>query len=224
MLDFEPWTTEGVLEGATGRTRTQPIIVEPRLSQVWDHIRAFAFEPSCVSDWPSRSRPKNPKEDLAALARDVQVIRKALEKLRMPGSTTLKPEDEPTMFHENMLLSCYTKLEALRMLNKLVDLLCEKVENPKSTHSLKTKLSKKDITDLANEVKICYEAIRDLAQSYITLIKTKGSVAIKAQVRWGFSGKLLAKLIEDDSLDIYAKEYVDSALEAWNGVLKVKLK
>jgi hypothetical protein len=31
-------------------------------------------------------------------------------------------------------------------------------------------------------------------------------------------------VLTDDDVEYYAKEYVDSALEAWDGVLKVKLK
>ncbi|KAF1845780.1 uncharacterized protein K460DRAFT_338347 [Cucurbitaria berberidis CBS 394.84] len=155
---------------------------------------------------------------------NVHSIRKAMEKLRMPGATTLKPEDEPVMFHENMLISCYTKLEALRALNKLIEHLREKILNAKSTHQMKRSLPKDWVNNLASEMQICYEAIRDIAQSYINLIRKKGEAAIKAQIRWGKIGNLLGALLNDGDVHYYASEYIESALEAWNGVLKVKLK
>jgi len=154
----------------------------------------------------------------------LHVIRLAMEKLRMPSSTTRKLEDEPAMFHENMLISCYTKLELLRAFNKSIEYLREKVVNPKSTHFMKAKLPKNWVTEVDTEVKICYEAIRHVARSYINLIKEKGEAAIKAQIRWGETGEILKKMLSDADVALYTREYVDSALQAWEGVLKVKLK
>ena len=161
---------------------------------------------------------------IKSLPRELHAMRLAMEKLRMPGSTTLKPEDEPTLFHENMLISCYTKLEFLRALNKGIEHLREKVINPKSTHFMKAKLPKNWVSELETEVKICYEAIRDVARSYIHLIKDKGEAAITAQIRWGETGNILKKILSDSDVKFYAREYVESALQAWEGVLKVKLK
>ncbi|KAE8847095.1 hypothetical protein PTNB73_03242 [Pyrenophora teres f. teres] len=158
------------------------------------------------------------------LPQELHAMRMAMQKLRMPGSTTLKPEDEPAMFHENMLISCYTKFEVLRALNKTIEHIREKVINPKSTHFMKAELPKNWVTEVETEMKICYEAIRDLARSYIFLIKEKGEAAIKAQIRWGRTGQVLKKMLTDADVAFYAREYVDSALQAWEGVLKVKLK
>jgi N-terminal acetyltransferase B complex non-catalytic subunit len=158
------------------------------------------------------------------LSEELHAMRLAMEKLRMPGATNLKLEDEPTMFHENMLISCYTKLELLRALVRMVDHLREKVISPKSVHPMKSKLPKDWINDIESETKVCYEAIRSLANSYINLIEQKGTAAIKAQMRWGKTGEILQKVINDSDVESYAAEYVDSALNAWKGVLQVKLK
>ena len=155
---------------------------------------------------------------------ELQAMRLAMEKLRMPDPTTFQLDDVPTMLHENMLISCYTKLEVLRALSKMVDQLREKVVGPKSSHPLKYKLPKNWVSDIESETKACYEAIRDLANSYIKLIEQKGEAAIKAQVRWGNSGDILREVLSDSNVEFYASEYVDSALHAWRGVLQVKLK
>lgn len=155
---------------------------------------------------------------------ELQAMRLAMEKLRIPDPTTFQLENVPTMLHENMLISCYTKLEVLRALNKMVDHLREKVVNPKSSHPLKAKLPKNWVSDIESETKACYEAIRDLVNSYIKLIEQKGEAAIKAQVRWGNSGDILREVLSDSDVEFYASEYVDSALHAWRGVLQVKLK
>jgi N-terminal acetyltransferase B complex non-catalytic subunit len=89
---------------------------------------------------------------------------------------------------------------------------------------MKAKMSKNWVNDLESETKICFEAIRDVVHSYIKLIETKGQAAIKAQIRWGKTGEILKELLSDDDVDFYAAEYVDSALQAWKGVLQVKLK
>ena len=123
-----------------------------------------------------------------------------------------------------MLISCYTKFEVLRALHKLLEQLREKVVNPKSKHYMKAKLPKNWVNDVASETQTCYDAIRDVANSYIKLINEKGIAAIKAHVRWGATGDALKKLLKDDDVDFYAREYVDSALHAWKGVLQVKLK
>ena len=146
------------------------------------------------------------------------------EKSILPDNTGLKLEDEPTMFHESKLMSCYTKLEVLRALPRLVEHIREKVVNTKTPHPMKRHLSKDYLKDLTTETQQCYDAICNVAQSHIQLIKRRGAAAIKAQVRWGPTGEALGSLLSDDDVEAYAREYVDSALEAWNGVLKVKLK
>lgn len=162
--------------------------------------------------------------NLTKLSEELHATRLAMEKLRMPNNTKLKPEDEPTMFHENMLISCYTKLEILRALTRMDDQLREKVVSPKSTHPLKSKLPKNWVSEVEYETKLCYDAIRDVVHSYINLIEKKGAAAIKAQVRWGETGEALKPILSDSDVEAYALEYVDSALHAWKGVLQVKLR
>lgn len=162
--------------------------------------------------------------NLTKLSEELHAMRLGVEKLRMPSNTKLKLEDEPTMFHENMLISCYTKLEILRALIRMDDQLREKVLSPKSTHPLKSKLPKNWVSEIETETKTCYDAIRDVANSYINLIENKGAAAIKAQVRWGETGEALKPILSDSDVEAYALEYVDSALHAWKGVLQVKLR
>ncbi|KAF1943638.1 hypothetical protein EJ02DRAFT_399997 [Clathrospora elynae] len=192
---------------------------ESAITMLWDGIRVV------IDEMTSRkSHEAELPMLLKGLLEDIQAMRMAMEKLRMPGSTGLNPEDEPTLFHENMLISCYTKLEVVRALNKMIEHLREKVVNTKSSHHLKSKLPENWVSDVASETQTCYEAIRDVARSYIHLIKERGEVAIKAQVRWGTTGKYLSELLTNDDVNFYAGEYVDNALQAWKGVLEVKLK
>lgn len=152
-------------------------------------------------------------------------MRKVIEDRRVPGDTTLKPEDEVTMFHENLLMACYGCLSFLRAANKTTEVIQERVLKKKSHPLLVVHPMLKDLqTRLSEECKVGYQAVRDMAQSYMNLIKSKGIAAIKAQVRWGKTGEELKQILSDDDVDYYAREYVDSALEAWSGVLKVKLK
>jgi hypothetical protein len=151
--------------------------------------------------------------------------RLGFQKLRMPGNTTLNPEDEPTMFHENMLMLCYGVLEVCRAIYKLTEVYKDKVLKPKAIpHPLKKAIPANWVKDLEAENAICYQTIRDVANSYMDLLKKRGVVAIKAQVRWGFTGEELKNILSDDDVEYYAQEYVESAWEAWSGVLKVKLK
>jgi hypothetical protein len=163
------------------------------------------------------------KVNAEPLLKDLKSARKGFEKLRMPGDTTLKPEDDPAMFHESMLMQCYGFLEVCRAVHKLGDWLFDTVVKAKK-HSKKAELSEKFLKDLQEEAKILFQAVQDVAQSYIDLLLKRGVRSIKAQVRWGVTGEELKVFLSDDDVEYYAKEYVESALEAWKGVSKVKLK
>jgi hypothetical protein len=129
------------------------------------------------------------------------------------------------MCHENMLILSYGFLEICRANHKLTELLKDKVVKSKGKpHPLKQIIPAKFVEELSEEGAILFAAVRDIATSYIALLKKRGVKAIKAQVRWGESGEALKLILSDDDVEYYAKEYVDSALEAWSGVLKVKLK
>jgi N-terminal acetyltransferase B complex non-catalytic subunit len=195
--------------------------MEKRMAIYWDHLTAFLSE---IYE-PNQNHELLTK-DFTGYLEEIVYLRQALEKLRMPGTTALKPEDEPTMFHENMLMSCYSQLEVLRATYKFVEHLREHVIKAKGgkTHRLKKLLPPKYDTDLLQQTQICFQAVRDVAQSYIDLILRRGTEAIKAQVRWGPTGEALKMYLSDEDVEFYAQEYVESALEAWRGVLKVKLK
>lgn len=217
FFDNDPWKIKRLREDKFGESNNT--FAEEQLIALWVDIDRMVLRtllrPSTFSEY---------KDAMQGLFDDVRAIRKAMEKLCMPDSTGLAPEDEPTMFHENMLISCYTKLEVLRTINKLVETMHEKIYTAKSSHPLKSKISVDSVNDLAKETQACYDAIRGVAQSYINLIRRRGLAAIKAQVKWGDTGKHLMMLLDDGDVNFYAEEYVESALEAWGGVLKVKLK
>ncbi|KAL6706881.1 hypothetical protein ACN47E_005024 [Coniothyrium glycines] len=185
------------------------------------HLWASIFSHTGYANYPFTYSPYPDKTWQPFKA--VKDIREAMEKLRMPSGTALEPEDEPTMFHENMLMCCYSILEVLRALVRLVALLREKVTNAKSTHPMKKDLPKGFVDNLEKETRLCYDAVRDVARSYIVLLGEKGVAAIKAQVRWGPTGEALRQVLSDEDIVFYARQYVDSATEAWSGVLKVKL-
>lgn len=164
------------------------------------------------------------ESDLAEFPASVVSMRKAMQSLRLPETTTMEPEDEPTMFSENMLLACYTTLEVLRATNKLLDILRETVVNAKSSHDMKSQIPNGWVDQVAKETQLCFKAVQDVAQSYISVLKKRGLTAIKAQVRWGVTGDILRQLLSDDDVEYYANEYLESAIESWSGVLKVMLK
>ncbi len=224
IQDFEPWKADGTLQAMqNNRVQANKTLAETQLEHAWKCIRILTHETFSPNTLYKGDQKRNHTEDLRALTEEIKTIRGAMEKLNLSGVPRCEPDNEPTMFHENMLISCYTKLEVLRAVTKLVEHM-EKARAPKSTHVLKAKLPQKEIAELTTETQKCFDAVRDVAQSYVNLTRTRGEVAIKAQVGWGETGKALMKLMDKESVEKYAREYVQSALEAWNGVLKVKLK
>lgn len=218
--EYVVWSERAKANPAVFRkSPTQFTPTEQDMQPIWENITILAVQIGLP-----KSQEGVGKLDTGDLVIEIDTIRKAMEKLRMPGSTALALEDEPTLFHENMLMACFHLLEVLRAVSKLVDLIREAVINAKAPHPLKSKFPKAWVDDLARVTQICYQAIRDVAESYILLIRKRGQAIIEAQVRWGKTGARLAQLLTAEDVEYYANEYVESALEAWNGVLKVKLK
>jgi hypothetical protein len=216
--DFDPiHTTRN--EGDVGGGIRDGVFAETFTQEMWAFITKLAF---------AVHLPELHAKDVPfclSLSARLKSARKGCEKIRMPGDTTLDPVDEPGLCHENMLMLCYSFLEICRANHKLTELLKDKVVKSKGKpHPLKQIIPAKFVDELAEEGAILFAAIRDIATSYIALLKSRGIKAIKAQVRWGTSGEVLKLILSDDDVEYYAKEYVDSALEAWGGVLKVKLK
>ncbi|KAF2134224.1 hypothetical protein P153DRAFT_307215 [Dothidotthia symphoricarpi CBS 119687] len=219
--DFSSWHEKAV-DSQYDPKKSQPnmVLMETSLKEIWHSIKILGVE----AHMPGIASAETLTESINVLMKELSGMRQAMENLRVQGPTGLKPEDEMTMLTEGMLIACYTKLEVLRALNKLLNLLGDKVIKTKVAHPLKAKLPADFVPKLSSDMLKCYQAIRDVAESYIDLIKKRGMVAIQAQVRWGPTGKILERLLSDDDVDSYAGEYVDSMIEAWNGVLKVKLK
>jgi hypothetical protein len=220
FTDFDAWTeiaqTTGDPEGPLNHTYN-----DLNMARNWN----------CITYVVLASRPRHPVDPkkyvvVSDILENLKQARKGLEKLRMPGTTNLKPEDEPTMFHENMLVVCYSHLEFCRAVGKLVDLIVERMLKPKGaqTHPWKDRLPKGIEVELLDEAKICFQAVRDVADSYVVLLRRRGVTAITEQVRWGVTGESLKGILRDDDVAYYAQEYVESALEGWKGVLKVKFK
>lgn len=194
---------------------------EKRLEEFWHRVLLIASAVK-LPKVPSQNLVReNNFEIFIGMLDDLRLV---LEKLRMPGATTLSLEDEPTMFHENMLIACYSYMELLRASHKIVEQIRLLVFPAKSNHRLKKELPPKYDVRLLEATQICFQAVRDVAQSYVDLILRRGVQAIKAQVRWGPTGKALKAYLPDEDVEYYAQEYVESAVEAWRGVLKVKLK
>ena len=163
-------------------------------------------------------------DSFAVLIANLKKLRQEQETLMATTSTGRDPVDEPTMIDRNMLISSYSALEVLRALPRLTNEIKERVIQNKAPHPLKSQVPKDWAKEIDAEVKGAYEVIGKVANSYIDLLQKRGVLAIKAQVRWGATGEALKHLISDDDVEHYAKEYVDSAVEAWKGVLQVKLR
>lgn len=167
---------------------------------------------------------KTDADSFTVLIANLKKLRQEQEELTAMKSAGKDPIDEPVMIDRNMLISSYSALEVLRALPRLTNEIKERVIQSKAPHPLKSQVPKDWTKEIDAEVKGAYEAIGKVASSYIDLLQKRGVLAIKAQVRWGAIGEALKPLISDDDVDYYAKEYVDSAVEAWKGVLQVKLR
>ncbi|KAH7077321.1 N-acetyltransferase B complex non catalytic subunit-domain-containing protein [Paraphoma chrysanthemicola] len=211
----------GQLDSKSNRLPSASTILEERTKETWTQIASIANE----SHIP---RPDSTisKDHFTSLQHTIKVSHQAMQALRAPNTIPSNAEDAPTLFHENMLMSCYAHLELLRAVHKLADLVREKITKSKgkTEHPLKKFVPEKYAEELLDGVQKCYQAVRDVAQSYIDILGKSGAKAIRAQVRWGPTGAALRCFLGDEDVEFYAREYVDSAVEAWKGVLKVKLK
>lgn len=158
------------------------------------------------------------------LSTNLKQLRQHQSNLIAPTPTGKDAADDPTPIHETMLLACYSALEVLRALPRLCEQLKEKVIQPKTPHPLKSAMPKDWIQEITADTQACFDAIGAVANSRITLLQKRGAAAIKAQVRSGATGAALRALLSDDDVEVYAKEYVDAGVEAWRGVVAVRLK
>ncbi|ORY00002.1 N-acetyltransferase B complex non catalytic subunit-domain-containing protein [Clohesyomyces aquaticus] len=135
-----------------------------------------------------------------------------------------KSESRSLLPTEELLEFYFGELELLKLNSKL----CARVEEILLPD--KGKKGKKQalelpfwVRDFNLAVAECYEAIRISAESYIAALKDRGVENVLGHARAGISGQALAKMIPSHQLVGYAKMYVDSAIDALEGVLKVKI-
>ena len=206
-------TPIATLENTTSEAPAERLISE----KFWHPISSLLYS-------ALNSEVKSDANSFTALIANLKKLRQEQEKLMVTKSTGRDPVDEPTMIDRNLLISSYSALEVLRALPRLTNEIKERVIQSKAPHPLKSQIPKDWAKEIDAEVKSTYEAIGKVANTYIDLLQKRGVLAIKAQVRWGATGEALKPLISDDDVEHYAKEYADSAVEAWKGVLQVKLR
>jgi N-terminal acetyltransferase B complex non-catalytic subunit len=207
------WTPAVAAETSTDQTPAERLMHE----NFWHPISTLlhaALHPDAKID----------ASNFSALTANVQRLRQDHEKLLAALSTGPEPADEPTMIHEAQLSASYSTLEVLRALPRLATELKERVTQSKTPHELKAQMPKDWTAQLEAETKRAFSAVGAVAERRIAVLQTKGAAAMTAQVRWGATGAALRALISDGDVEHYAREYVDSAVEAWRGVLLVKLK
>ncbi|KAF2630728.1 hypothetical protein BU25DRAFT_446337 [Macroventuria anomochaeta] len=207
------WTPSAALSNTANETAAERLISE----NFWHPTSTLlysALNPDTKVD----------TKHFTALTTHLAQLRQDQEKLIVSTPTGADPVDEPTMIHENQLIAAYSALEALRALLRLANEIKERVVQSKTPHPMKAQVPKDWAKEIDAEVKGAFEAIGRVANSYINLLQKRGVVAIKAQVRWGKTGEALRELVSEDDVEHYAREYADAAVEAWKGVLAVKLK
>lgn len=159
-----------------------------------------------------------------ALSTNLAHLRREQEQLAATPAPSCAAVDAPPMIHENMLMASYSALEIARTLPRLATEIRDKVLQSKTPHALKPLVPKDWAKQIDADAKGAFDAVGKLASRYIDTLQTRGAAVFKAQVRWGRSGAALQSLVSDEDVEHYAREYVDSAVEAWRGVLQVKLK
>lgn len=206
------WTTPTTAAATAHNTPAERLITE----NFWHPIASLLYA--------AVNSTKADATHFSALLANLKQLRQDQEKLIVTTPTGAEPVDEPTMIHENMLIASYSALEILRLLPRLATEINTLVVQPKTPHPMKSSVPKDWAKSVDAEVKGAYESIGKVANSYINLLQKRGIVAIKTQVRWGKTGEAIKELVSDGDVEHYAKEYVDAAVEAWKGVLNVKLK
>jgi N-terminal acetyltransferase B complex non-catalytic subunit len=108
---------------------------------------------------------------------------------------------------ERDLMYSYGLLEVLLLIARLIPTLRDIIRQ--KSHRLHSKISKSNVEKLFQKTQDCHRIVLTTAQCDIDRLKKTGE-ALKA-------------IISDRKVEIYAKEYVESAIEAYSGILKVKL-
>jgi N-terminal acetyltransferase B complex non-catalytic subunit len=122
---------------------------------------------------------------------------------------------------EHDLVCSYGVLEFLVLVARFIPTL-RNITSQKS-HSLHSKISKSNVEKLSQKTQDCHRIVMTLAQHDIDRTRKTGVQRVRAKVREGHIGKALSAIISDRDVETYAKEYAESAVEAYSGILKVKL-
>ena len=207
------WTPVSAPEHQSGETPAERLANE----NFWHPISALLYS-------TLNPETKVDANHFTALIANLKQLGQEKENLIVTTPTGKDAIAEPTMISEDMLIASYSALEVLRALPRLATEIKERVVQSKTPHPMKPQVPKDWAKEMDAEVKAAFEVIGKVANSYIALLQKRGATAFKAQVRWGKTGEALKPLISDDDVDYYAREYVDAAVEAWKGVLQVKLK
>jgi N-terminal acetyltransferase B complex non-catalytic subunit len=115
----------------------------------------------------------------------------------------------------------YGLLEALVLIARFIPALRDITR--KKSHPLHAEISKATVDKLFQRTQDCYRIIMTMAQCDIDRLKKSGLRRIREEVRQGSTGEALKTILSDRDVDFYAKEYIESAIEAYSGILKVKL-
>lgn len=93
----------------------------------------------------------------------------------------------------------------------------------KKSHPLHSQTPKHVVERLSKCTRDCYDAIMAVARSDVEGLKKHGLARMRTYAREGPTGTAFRDILTDRDIDFYAKEYVESAVEAYSGILKVKL-
>lgn len=122
---------------------------------------------------------------------------------------------------EAVLQVVYGRFEVLRILYRLLELL--RPVSKDRDHRLHREITVAKCDRLEGLVKEIYGLQRTWAQTLSDLLHRSGVPHIRSEMFFSETGSALKELIPNGTLDWYAKEYADSAIEALKGVLKVQL-
>ncbi|KAF2474751.1 uncharacterized protein BDR25DRAFT_111755 [Lindgomyces ingoldianus] len=136
-----------------------------------------------------------------------------------PGTHVL----ENLMPTEGYLQYFFGQLELLLVYAKLID----QVRNFHKLSKFPPSRVKKEkvwVDKVATAIQNCYTAVRNAAQSYIDALRERGLESVLKHAKAGVVGEALVGLMGEEEMRGFAREYVESAVDALEGVLKVRIK
>ncbi|KAJ4344407.1 uncharacterized protein N0V89_012149 [Didymosphaeria variabile] len=122
---------------------------------------------------------------------------------------------------EDALNAVYGRLEVLRILVQLLTFM--RPISKARTHALHKEITTANCDHLQESISEFCRLHKIRIKAIIDRLKKNGVAHFRTQFHYSKTGAAIAEMIDDETLDIYSKEYADSAIEALNGVLKVQL-